>query len=207
MSKPEKTLLHTCCAPCLTQCLAVLSGRDKWENALSRPGNFEISVFYDNPNIYPESEYHKRKDEVRKFLNEVSGVMPAGWTEDNTEERRAEWDKGARPMKDEPEKGKRCVYCYAFRLEETFRAAKEKGFAVVATTLTLSPLKNTKEINRIGRELSVKYGVEYLETDFKKNDGFRKSIALCERYGIYRQNYCGCVYSLNGRAGISTSND
>ena len=193
---PEKLLLHTCCAPCLTQCLSVLAGQDEWKNALARFGDFQTSVFYDNPNIYPESEYDKRKGEVRSFLDKFRKIAETGWIEDRSAERRAEWDRGARPLRDEPEKGKRCAYCYAFRLEETFRTAKEKGFDIVATTLTLSPLKNTKEINRIGKELSVKYGVEYLQSDFKKNDGFRKSIALCAQYGIYRQNYCGCEFSL-----------
>lgn len=197
MSAPEKVLLQTCCAPCLTQCLFVLAGIEPWENALSRPGDFRVSVFYDNPNIHPVGEYLKRKAEVRKFLEKVSRTITTGWVEDASESRRVKWDEGARPLKDEPEKGKRCVYCYEFRLEEAFRTARDNGFDLVATTLTLSPLKNTKEINRIGKELSRKYGIGYLETDFKKNDGFRKSIALCEKYGIYRQNYCGCVYSLN----------
>jgi predicted adenine nucleotide alpha hydrolase (AANH) superfamily ATPase len=193
----EKLLLHSCCGPCTTQCLMVLSGKDVWEKALPEAPDFSVTVLFDNPNIGPVEEYDRRKAGVKKLLGIFAASMDIGGIEDRSAERRAEWKKGAEPLRDEPEKGLRCSFCYKFRLEETFRVAKEKEFNAVATTLTLSPLKNTKEINRIGKELSEVYGIRYLETDFKKNDGYKKSIALSNQYGIYRQKTCGCIYSLN----------
>ncbi len=190
-----RLLLQTCCAPCLTQCALVLAGREPWERALTEAPDFSVTVFFDNPNIDPPEEYDRRRGEVVKFLEAVSGEAPMNLLEDRSASRRAGWNEGAFPFRDEPERGKRCSFCYGYRLEETFRAAREGGFDAVATTLTLSPLKNTAEINRIGRELSRQYGIRYVETDFRKNNGFQNSVRLCGRYGIYRQSYCGCAYS------------
>lgn len=194
---PQKLILHTCCAPCLTQCLFVLNQLDRWENALSEKPDYTISVFYDNPNIFPIEEFDKRQNEVIRFIDKFSlGYKKTFYIENGSPNRRQLWETGAKPFKDEPEKGKRCLFCYEFRLEDTFRKAKDLGFDCVATTLTLSPLKNTKMINETGEKLSQKYGIKYLKTDFKKNNGFQKSIELCKKYMIYRQNYCGCRYSM-----------
>jgi predicted adenine nucleotide alpha hydrolase (AANH) superfamily ATPase len=193
----KKLLLHTCCAPCLTQCLSVLTGADSWNQILPHQPGFSITLLFDNPNIYPEEEFKRRKGAVLKLVkiyqeqeNSIEIIA------DSSEERRIYWNKIAAPLKDEPEKGKRCAFCYEMRLEETFKKAKELEFDTVATTLTLSPWKDAGKINAIGKRLSLQYGVEYLESDFKKNNGFKKSIALSLKCQLYRQNYCGCLYSL-----------
>ncbi len=189
-------LLHTCCAPCLTQCLNVLVGLDKWAGALIQKPEFDISIFYDNPNISPPEEYNKRKKEVLRLIDIYSiNFRQIKIVDDFSEKRREEWNSYAGQNKNEPERGKRCFFCYEFRLEEAMKTASEQGFDYIATTLTLSPYKDTQKINEIGLNLSKKYKTAYLTSDFKKNNGYRKSIELCRQYGIYRQNYCGCIYS------------
>jgi epoxyqueuosine reductase len=186
----RRMLLHTCCAPCLTQCLAVLTGADRWEKVLREKPEFDIALYFDNPNISPGGEYSKRKSELGKVLPAVKVI------DDESEARRSLWRETVKGFEGEREKGLRCFLCYAMRLERTFRKACEVKFDSVATTLTLSPWKDSEKINEIGFKMSKKYGPEYIESDFKKNDGYRKSAAACSKLGIYRQDYCGCVYSI-----------
>ncbi len=196
----KKLLLHTCCGPCLTQCLSVLSGSDGWEKVLRYRPDYLVTVFFDNPNIYPGPEYEKRKKEAERVV-EIFGNpgFPVGSIFDMPDSRRSEWAQAAKGFPDEPEKGARCRLCYRFRLEESFRNALHNGYDSVATTLTLSPWKDADAVNETGMELSKKYGPDYIESDFKKNGGYQKSVEICSKFGIYRQNYCGCIYSLKGR--------
>jgi len=171
-------LLHSCCAPCSSACLERL--KDK----------FKITVLYYNPNIDEEEEYEKRKAEQIRFLQET------GWADfldcDHEAEAFANMAKG---LEDEPERGRRCYACYALRLEKTAKTAKEKGFDYFATTLTLSPLKNTDWLNEIGEKEGGRYEVNYLFSDFKKQGGYYRSTALSKEYDLYRQDFCGCKYS------------
>lgn len=171
-------LLHSCCAPCSSACLEILH---KY---------FDVTVFYYNPNIDDEDEYEKRKREQIRFLNET------GWANilDCDHEKEA-FERIAFGWENEPERGKRCYLCYALRLEKTAAKAKEKGFDYFTTTLSLSPYKNSKWINEIGRSLEEKYSVLFLPSDFKKKGGYLRSIALSEQYSLYRQDFCGCRFS------------
>ena len=173
-----KLLLHSCCAPCSSYCLK--------ETAKA----FRVTVFYYNPNLDCEAEYVKRKSEQLRFLRET------GYADfldcDYSPEEFAEAVEG---YEQEPEGGARCSRCFRLRLEKTARAAKAGGFDYFGTTLTVSPLKNAALINEIGYELQDLYGVKYLPSDFKKRGGYYESVALSKQYGLYRQNYCGCVYS------------
>lgn len=199
-------LLHSCCAPCSSYCLTYLADV------------FDITLYFYNPNITEKSEYDHRLSELVRLAREMPlprkvVVEPGPWDPD----RFFEMAKG---LEDAPERGARCVKCYTMRLDETARVAREMKADFFATTLTLSPLKDARVINSIGISLakpdrtdatdpsgipgkaaSAGYGsfekgaAAYLETDFKKNGGYQKSIELSREYGLYRQNYCGCVYS------------
>ena len=178
IEKGTKLLLHSCCAPCSSACLERLKD------------HFSITVLYYNPNIGSEEEYQKRKAEQIRLLKET------GWAEIID----CDYDKGAfdemvKGYENEPERGKRCYLCYKLRLEKTGKTAKEKGFDYFATTLTLSPLKNTAWLNEIGEEVAGRYGVNYLFSDFKKKGGYLRSIELSKEYGLYRQDFCGCEFS------------
>jgi predicted adenine nucleotide alpha hydrolase (AANH) superfamily ATPase len=171
-------LLHSCCAPCSSACLERLKDY------------FSITVFYYNPNIDERAEYEKRKAEQIRFLQET------GWANILDCDHDADaFAKIAQGLENEPERGARCYKCYALRLEKTAQTAKEQGFAWFATTLTLSPHKNAEWLNELGEQFGVAYGVDYLYTDFKKKNGYRRSIELSNQYGLYRQNFCGCKYS------------
>ena len=178
LPKGEKLLLHSCCAPCSSTCLERLKE------------HFQVTVLYYNPNIDEEEEYAKRKAEQIRFLQET------GWAEfldcDHEAEKFVKTTKG---MELEPERGPRCYRCYALRLEKTASLAKEMGFDYFATTLTLSPLKNTDWLNEIGEKEGGRYEVNYLFSDFKKQGGYYRSTALSKEYGLYRQDFCGCKYS------------
>lgn len=171
-------LLHSCCAPCSSACLEILH---KY---------FDVTVFYYNPNIDDEDEYERRKQEQIRLLNET------GWADilDCDHEKEA-FERIAFGLENEPERGKRCYLCYALRLEKTAAKAKESGFDYFTTTLSLSPYKNSKWINEIGRSLEEKYSVRFLPSDFKKKGGYLRSIALSEQYSLYRQDFCGCRFS------------
>lgn len=175
-------LLHACCAPCSSA-------------VLERIGNyFDVTIFYYNPNITNEEEYKKRIDEIRKFIGVFNTKYPIKLEEGNYDPR--EFFEITRGLEKEPERGKRCYKCYKLRLEETARIAEKKGFDYFCTTLTLSPHKNSNWINEIGYDLNNKYNSTYLYSDFKKKNGYKRSIELSKEYNLYRQNYCGCIYSI-----------
>lgn len=173
-------LLHVCCAPCSSAVLEVLRTY------------FDITVFFYNPNISPEAEFVFRLDELKRLLpamglNEVSIVAP--------EYDYTEFADIVSGMEDLPEGGARCRKCYHLRIDKTFAYAAQNGFDYVTTTLSVSPYKNAQWLNEIGIELQEKYGVKYLCSDFKKGNGYKRSCELSKEFDLYRQNYCGCVYS------------
>ncbi len=177
----EKLLLHACCAPCSSYVLEYLCRF------------FDITVYFSNPNITDEAEYEKRLAELYRLCSEApfcSGVDvvrdPAGADA---------FFEAVRGLGGEPEGGSRCEKCFRLRLERSAQYAKSNGYGLFATTLTVSPHKNAQLINSIGFETAQKYGVNYLPSDFKKRGGYQRSIVLSKEYGIYRQQYCGCVFS------------
>ena len=177
-SRP-KLLLHVCCAPCSTACLEKL---DPY---------FDITVFYYNPNISPFEEYQKRLDEEQTFIKNTYPhikVVEVGYDS----EKFAEISKGKENL---PEGGARCKDCYRLRLSKTGEYAKQNGYDFFTTTLTVSPYKHSDTLNSIGAEISEKIGVDYLFSDFKKENGYSRSIILSKEHGLYRQDYCGCKYS------------
>lgn len=189
----KRLLLHVCCAPCLSGCLPPLMKETPWERVLPYAPDFSIQLFYYNPNIYPEIEMERRFLEVRKLAH-LWGDIPLHWGRYNI----GEWFRQSKPMRKEPERGERCRNCYSMRLRETFEQAKKGGFDAVASTLTLSPMKNTGAVNESGEALAKEFKIEYLTTDFKKQDGFHRSVKTSHEMALYRQNYCGCFYSLYG---------
>lgn len=176
MNKP-KLLLHTCCAPCLGYVYELL-----------RP-SYDITVFFYNPNIAPLSEYHKRLAELEKFCLANGYSFSAG---DYNAKR---WTGIVKNMRFLGERSERCRQCYQIRFEETFRFAMDNKFDAAASTLSISPHKDADMINSTGRKLSETYNIEFLEADFKKDNGFKKSVDISKAHGFYRQNYCGCIYS------------
>lgn len=154
---------------------------------------FRITVFYYNPNISAEEEYRKRVLEQQRFIKEFPAKYPVDFVEGDYEPR-VFFDtvKGYEQCK---EGGERCFLCYELRLKKTAQLAAEKGYDYFTTTLTISPLKNSVKLNEIGLRLGEEYGVPYLLSDFKKKEGYKRSIELSKEYGLYRQNYCGCAYS------------
>ena len=183
--KTPKLLLHACCAPCSSAVLERLSNF------------FEITIFYYNPNITEEKEYLKRIEELKKYISLVKYKYPISLIPGNYEPQK--FFEMAKGLEDEPERGKRCYKCYAMRLEESARIADELGFDYFCTTLTLSPHKNSNWINEIGEDLNNRYNSIYLYSDFKKRNGYKRSIELSREYDLYRQDYCGCVYSLRDK--------
>lgn len=180
-------LLHACCAPCSSYVLEYLSK------------HFEITLFFYNPNIGPESEYRYRASELKRLVAEMlpgSGIRVLEAPYDP-----AEFYAIARGLEGEPEGGARCMKCYRLRLEASARLARELGCEYYTTTLSISPLKNAKALNAIGEELAPIYETKYLPSDFKKREGYKRSIQLSAEYGLYRQDYCGCAYSKAEREG------
>ncbi len=174
-------LLHSCCAPCSSATLEWLSQY------------FQITVFYYNPNIAPEGEFQKRLAEQRRLIEQQPAVHPVQLIAGDYEP--AAFAAVAKGYEDCPEGGARCMRCYRQRLEKTAALAKEMGFDYFCTTLSISPLKDAQKINAIGQSVEAKYGVAWLPSDFKKQERYKRSIALSREYGLYRQNFCGCVYS------------
>ena len=170
-------LLHSCCGPCSS---AVIERLREY---------FDITVIYYNPNIEPHEEYEKRKKVQIGLLNEL-GISYLDVPYNNEEFRKATVG-----LEEEPEGGARCHVCYGIRLKYTAKLAKEKGFDYFGTTLTVSPYKNSEVINKIGITIGDDIGVKYLMSDFKKKDGYKRSIELSKKYDLYRQNYCGCLYA------------
>lgn len=179
--KRKHLLLHSCCAPCSSYVMEYLS---KY---------FEITVFYFNPNISPVEEYRYRVEEEKRLIASMPFFYPVHFLEGSYKpERFFDTVKGVEGIK---EGGERCFRCYELRLRETAWMAQKGGFDYFTTTLSISPLKNAEKLNQIGARLSEEYGVPYLFSDFKKKNGYQRSIALSKEYGLYRQNYCGCVFS------------
>ncbi len=176
----KKILLNVCCAPDATHSI----------NALREDG-YEPETWFYNPNIHPCDEYHKRVADMEKLAAAVAVKNIPDVPYDIKE-----WFERCRPHANEPERGKRCEECFRMRMDKSAQAAKVSGYETFATTLTISPHKDAKLINKLGAEAAEKYGVNYLMSDFKKKDGFKKSIELSKKYGLYRQDYCGCAYSL-----------
>lgn len=174
-------LLHSCCAPCSSHCIEYLS---KY---------FNITVLYYNPNIYPEAEYEKRKAEQKRLISEMKTKYPVNMLDCDFESDK--FYSAVKGLENCREGGERCFVCYRLRLEKTALETKNNGFDYFTTTLTISPLKNAQKINEIGGQLSSEYGVKFLPSDFKKREGYKRSIELSREYGLYRQNYCGCVFS------------
>lgn len=154
---------------------------------------FSITVFYYNPNISPRTEYEKRVQEIRRLICQMQFRHPVEFLEG--EYRPEEFFQMAKGLEDVPEGGERCFRCYRMRMEEAARLASEGGYDYFTTTLSISPLKNAGKLNEIGEELSGIYKVAHLPSDFKKKNGYKRSIELSKEFGLYRQDYCGCVFS------------
>lgn len=176
LQKP-KMLLHICCAPCSTAVIERLRGE------------FVITGYFYDPNIHPEEEYIRRLEETKGLYNKLSiPLIEAPYEAEK-------WFNLTDNLKHEPEGGKRCEICYDMRLEKAAGFAKENSFDIFATVLSISPHKKAAVINNIGKKLSEKYNIQFYEADFKKKDGFKRSLELSKEYSLYRQDYCGCVYS------------
>ena len=188
LNKVPKLLLHACCAPCSSYCIEYLSDY------------FEITIYYYNPNMDSEEEYLKRLNELKRFIDEFKTKYPVKVV--GSEYYHDEFLEIAKGMENEPERGGRCPKCYKLRLEKSFIYAKENNFDYITTTLTLSPLKNSKVINEIGNSLEKQYNFPYLYSDFKKRDGYKRSIMLSKGYHLYRQDYCGCEFSKRSKNNI-----
>lgn len=173
--------LHSCCAPCTSYVLEYLS---KF---------FRITVFYYNPNIFPPEEYEERLGEIERLVREMPAEYPVEFVAGDY--RPEEFFQAVKGHEEDKEGGERCGLCFRMRLFEAARLAKEGGYDWFTTSLTISPLKNAERLNRIGEEAAKEYGVKFLNSDFKKKNGYRRSVELSQEYHLYRQNYCGCVYS------------
>ena len=172
-------LLHSCCGPCSTSVLESLTQ------------NFDVTILFYNPCIQPEAEYEKRLYYQREVLKHIPAkILECGYDG-------AAFETAARGLENEPEGGERCTACFRLRLEETAKRAALGGFTWYCTTLTVSPHKDAARVNRLGAAFGEKYGVKWLPSDFKKRDGYLRSIRLAKEYGLYRQNWCGCEYSHN----------
>lgn len=190
--RPPKLLIHSCCAPCSSYVLEYLSDY------------FAITVFYYNPNIYPEEEYIKRVKEQEKLISSMPLKYPVSFVEGKYEPQ--EYYDLVKGHEKDPEGGERCFLCYRMRLEEAAKIAREGGYDFFTTTLSVSPYKNAEKLNEIGREVGETCGVSFLPSDFKKRGGYQRSIVLSREYGLYRQDYCGCVFSKNARELAKKSN-
>ena len=179
--KRYKLLLHACCGPCSSYCLEYLS---KY---------FDIAIIYYNPNIYPDIEYNRRLNELKDFLSKISNGNTIKLKECRYNPN--EYYNAVKGLEKLGERSKRCYECYKLRLEETAKVAFEESYDYFTTTLSISPYKDSKWINEIGEELSKKYNIKFLYADFKKKNGYKRSIELSKKYNMYRQDYCGCVYS------------
>ncbi len=174
-------LLHSCCAPCSSYVLEYLSQY------------FSITIFYYNPNISEEEEYRKRVDEQKRLIEEMPVLNAISFMEGEYDA--GIFDRAIEGKEHLGERSARCYACYQFRLEEACRVAKEYEFDYFTTTLSISPYKNANWLNEIGEQLQSQYDMKYLYADFKKRNGYKRSIELSEQYHLYRQDFCGCKYS------------
>ena len=186
--KTPRLFLHACCAPCSSYVMEYLSQY------------FEITIFFYNPNISPDEEYEERVSEQERLIRELNeewsgdqSRTPVRFLSGPYEPER--FYQAVKGLEKEPEGGLRCTECFSLRLEEAARLAAEGGYDFFTTTLSISPLKDAERLNRIGEEMGAKYGIAYLNSDFKKKNGYRRSIELSALHHLYRQDYCGCVYS------------
>lgn len=188
---PEGTglLLHSCCGPCSSAVLEELAS------------HFDVTLLYYNPNIWPNEEYVRRRDEQMALLQKLPVRYPVKFEEAAYEPK--EFLQAAQGLEGEPEGGARCEACFALRLRRAAETAAARRIPWYTTTLTVSPHKNAPLLNRLGEEIGAEVGVKFLPSDFKKRDGYKRSLALSREYGLYRQNWCGCAFSYrqteNGR--------
>lgn len=181
IKEKKRLLLHSCCGPCSTYVITYLTGY------------FDITILYYNPNIYPYDEYLKRKEEQIKVIKEIEKIHNVDIMDCDYDNNL--YNKLICGLEKEPERGKRCKVCYQMRMEKAAKIAKENNYDYFCTTLSVSPYKNANLINEIGKFLEEKYEIKWFYSDFKKKDGYKKSIELSHKYNLYRQNYCGCIYS------------
>jgi epoxyqueuosine reductase len=174
-----KVLLHACCAPCGGQVIKEL-----------QEGGHKVIVYYYNPNVFPEDEYKLRMNEVERYTKEMGVKLIKGKYEHD------EWLEFVKGLETEPEKGKRCEKCFQKRLGEAAQRASEEGCEAYTSTLTISPHKPAEMVNRIGQEFADFYGLQYIDTIWRKNDGYKKSCEICEKHDFHRQDYCGCEFSI-----------
>ena len=179
-----KLLLHACCGPCSSAVLEQLCE------------HFEITVLYYNPNTWPAAEYHRRGEELERF---VAAAPPLGVTVVEDRYDPQEFYSAVAGLEQEPERGNRRTVCYRLRMRRAAQYAQEHGFAWFTTTLSISPHKDARRINEIGQALEAEFGVKHLPSDFKKQNGYLRSLQLSEEYGLYRQDYCGCEFSARAR--------
>ena len=177
----EKLFLHCCCAPCSSYVLEYLSDY------------FEITVFFYNPNLFPQEEYLHRKEELMRLISEMDFRYPVHVMDADYDH--SEFLEACGPYSDAPEGGARCLECFRLRLGRTAASAAEFGYGLMCTTLTISPLKNSNILNAVGMAVAAEHGIRWLPSDFKKRGGYQRSIELCRLHSIYRQNYCGCEFS------------
>ena len=180
-----RLLLHSCCAPCSSYVLEYLSEY------------FEITVFYYNPNIFPESEYTKRLLEQQTLISDMNFKHPVSFLAGNYD--KDKFYSIAAGLEHVKEGGERCFKCYELRLNETAQMAAKGGFDYFTTTLSISTMKNAEKLNTIGKDIASRYGIKYLQSDFKKKNGYKRSIELSKTHGLYRQDYCGCQFSMESR--------
>ncbi|MCR5100783.1 MAG: epoxyqueuosine reductase QueH [Butyrivibrio sp.] len=191
-----RILLHACCAPCSSYCLEYLREY------------FDITLFYYNPNITMADEYHKRVAEAERLIGEYNRQVEEQDFEGMNSDENArmiellegiynpsDYINAIKGLESCPEGGERCTKCFELRLEESARIAKEKGYDYFTTTLTISPMKDADRLNLIGQKMGEKYGVKFLPSDFKKKNGYKRSIELSHKFGLYRQDFCGCAFS------------
>lgn len=179
--EPKSLLLHSCCAPCSSYVLKYLAEY------------FRITLLYFNPNISPKEEYEKRVEEQKRLIQAMPLKNPVTFIEGRYEP--AEFYNAVKGLEKEPEGGERCFVCYELRLREAAEYAVRLKTDYFTTTLSISPLKNAAKINEIGEKIAKEYGLKHLPSDFKKKEGYKQSIELSREYGLYRQNFCGCVFS------------
>lgn len=180
--KRPRLLIHSCCAPCSSYVLEYLSRY------------FDITLLYYNPNIYPEQEYIRRVEEQKQLIQAMPLYREVQFRQGDYQPQL--YYQAIKGLEGEPEGGERCLICYELRLREAARLAKEGGFDYFTTTLSISPHKKSEKLNEIGNTLAVEFGVSYLPSDFKKKNGYKRSIELSKEYELYRQDYCGCVFSV-----------
>ena len=180
-SEKPSLLLHVCCAPCSSYVLEYLSGY------------FDITLYFCNPNITSEKEYLYRIDEVKRLISQMPLKGDVEFAEGRYDI--SDFFAIAKGFENEPEGGERCFRCYELRLRETAEYAKKNNFDYYTTTLSISPYKNAEKLNSIGSKLAEEYAIKYLFSDFKKKNGYKRSVELSAQYGLYRQDYCGCIYS------------